>query len=51
MVGVIVYKLLVYRPLVKHSVKPSMAMQIANISGAVFNLICILILSKVSGVI
>lgn len=47
MVGVIVYKLLVYRPLAQNPLTASRALQIANISGAVFNLICIMILSRV----
>ena len=47
MIGVIVYKLLVYRPLAKSSLTSSYALQIANTSGAVCNLICIMILSRV----
>eukprot|EP00794_Sanderia_malayensis_P016506 gene16505-18151_t len=47
MLGVIVYKLLVYRPLAMNSLTASHALQIANISGAVCNLICIMILSRV----
>ncbi|XP_065061401.1 anoctamin-7-like [Rhopilema esculentum] len=47
MIGVIVYKLLVYRPLAKSSLSASRALQIANISGAFCNLLCILILSRV----
>ncbi|XP_065061399.1 anoctamin-7-like isoform X1 [Rhopilema esculentum] len=47
MIGVIVYKLLVYRPLAKSSLTSSYALQIANISGAVCNLMCIMILSRV----
>lgn len=47
MLGVIVYKLLVYRPLAKNPVTASKALQIANTSGAVCNLICIMILSRV----
>ena len=48
MVGVIVYKLLVYRPLAQNSLTASHALQIANMTGAVCNLLCIMILSKVS---
>ncbi|XP_057304531.1 anoctamin-7-like isoform X4 [Hydractinia symbiolongicarpus] len=47
MLGVIVYKLLVYRPLARNPLTASRALQIANISGAVCNLICIMILSRV----
>ncbi|XP_065655307.1 anoctamin-7 isoform X3 [Hydra vulgaris] len=47
MVGIIVYKLLVYRPLALNKFTSARALQITNISGAVCNLICILILSMV----
>ncbi|XP_065679230.1 anoctamin-7-like isoform X1 [Hydra vulgaris] len=47
MLGVIVYKLLVYRPLARNEYTAARALQIANITGAVCNLICIMILSRV----
>ena len=48
MLGVIVYKLLVYRPLSRNKFTQSRALQIANVSGTLCNLICIMILSRVS---
>ena len=48
MLGVIVYKLLVYRPLAANPITSKRALQIANTSGAVCNLMCIMILSRVS---
>jgi anoctamin-7 len=47
MLGVIVYKLLVYRPLSRNKFTQRRALQIANISGTLCNLICIMILSRV----
>ncbi|XP_066936321.1 anoctamin-7-like isoform X2 [Clytia hemisphaerica] len=47
MLGVIVYKLLVYRPLAANPLFSKRALQIANTSGAVCNLMCIMILSRV----
>ena len=48
MVGVIVYKLLVYRPLASNPSTRARAQQIANITGAFVNLTIIMILSRVS---
>ena len=47
MVGVIVYKLLVYRPLAANPDLRARAPQIANITGAFVNLTIIMILSRV----
>ena len=47
MVGVIVYKLLVYRPLASNPSTRARAQQIANITGAFVNLTIIMILSRV----
>ena len=47
MVGVIVYKLLVYRPLAKNPSTKAKAQQIANMTGAMVNLMTIMILSRV----
>lgn len=47
MVGVIVYKLLVYRPLAKNPSTKAKAQQIANMTGAIVNLMTIMILSRV----
>lgn len=41
------YKLLVYRPLAANPLFSKRALQIANTSGAVCNLMCIMILSRV----
>lgn len=48
MVGVIVYKLLIYRPLASNPGTRARAQQIANITGAFVNLTIIMILSRVS---
>lgn len=48
MVGVIVYKLLIYRPLASNPSTRQRAQQIANITGAFVNLTIIMILSRVS---
>ena len=48
MVGVIVYKLLIYRPLAANPGTRGRAQQIANITGAFVNLTIIMILSRVS---
>ena len=50
MVGVIVYKLLVYRPLASNPSTRARAQQIANITGAFVNLTIIMILSRVGTV-
>ena len=50
MVGVIVYKLLIYRPLSANPSTRARAPQIANITGAFVNLTIIMILSRVSSV-
>ncbi|XP_028393643.1 anoctamin-7-like isoform X1 [Dendronephthya gigantea] len=47
MLGVIVYKLLVYRPLAKNPSTKAKAQQIANMTGAMVNLMTIMILSRV----
>lgn len=47
MVGVIVYKLLVYRPLARNKATRKYALQIANSTGAFVNLTIIMILSRV----
>lgn len=47
MVGVIVYKLLVYRPLASNPSTRARAQQIANVTGAFVNLTIIMILSRV----
>lgn len=47
MVGVIVYKLLVYRPLASNASTRARAQQIANVTGAFVNLTIIMILSRV----
>lgn len=47
MVGVIVYKLLIYRPLSANPSTRARAPQIANITGAFVNLTIIMILSRV----
>ncbi|EDO49855.1 predicted protein, partial [Nematostella vectensis] len=47
MVGVIVYKLLVYRPLARNPSTRAYALQIANSTGAFVNLTIIMILSRV----
>ncbi|XP_031568344.1 anoctamin-7-like isoform X3 [Actinia tenebrosa] len=47
MVGVIVYKLLVYRPLARNKSTRKYALQIANSTGAFVNLTIIMILSRV----
>ena len=50
MVGVIVYKLLIYRPLSANPSTRARAPQIANITGAFVNLTIIMILSRVCSV-
>ena len=51
MLGVIVYKLLVYRPLAKNPSTKAKAQQIANMTGAMVNLMTIMILSRVRNIL